>query len=84
MDGCFQQQCGAETLKSRPVFKIPPRFWKRHGGGTFSLKKLLLLKLSEPVKYNIANGETAETLKTKIQELEGIAFVEAINKLSKK
>ena len=35
-------------------------------------------------KYNITNGETAETLKTKIQELEGIAFVEAINKLSKK
>ena len=35
-------------------------------------------------KYNITNGETAETLKINIQELEGIAFVEAINKLSKK
>ena len=34
-------------------------------------------------KCKVINGETAETLKTKVQQLEGLAFVEAINKLSK-
>ena len=35
-------------------------------------------------KCKVINGETAETLKTKVQQLEGLAFVEAINQLSKK
>ena len=34
-------------------------------------------------KCKVINGETAETLKTKVQQLEGLAFVEAINQLSK-
>ena len=34
-------------------------------------------------KCKVINGETAETLKSKVQQLEGLAFVEAINKLSK-
>ena len=34
-------------------------------------------------KCKVINGETAETLKSKVQHLEGLAFVEAINKLSK-
>ena len=34
-------------------------------------------------KCKVINGETAETLKSKVQRLEGLAFVEAINKLSK-
>ena len=34
-------------------------------------------------KCKLINGETAETLKSKVQQLEGLAFVEAINQLSK-
>ena len=34
-------------------------------------------------KCKVINGENAETLKTKVQQLEGLAFVEAINQLSK-
>ena len=35
-------------------------------------------------KCKVINGETTETLKSKVQQLEGLAFVESINQLSKK